>query len=67
MYEKYWGLQEKPFENTPDPKFFYKSSKHEEALARLLYIIEEHKGFGILTGDYGSGKTLIYVEPFFKT
>lgn len=59
MYEKYWGLREKPFENTPDPKFFYKSSKHEEALARLIYTMEGRKALGILTGDYGSGKTLI--------
>jgi len=59
MYEKYWGLREKPFENTPDPRFFYKSLKHEEALARLVYTIEGRKALGILTGDYGSGKTLI--------
>jgi len=59
MYRQHWGLNEKPFENTPDPKFFYKSLKHEEALARLLYIIEGQKPLGILTGDYGSGKTLI--------
>ena len=59
MYEKYWGLTEKPFENTPDPKFMYYSKKHEEALTRLLYAIREEKGAAMLTGEYGSGKTLL--------
>lgn len=59
MYEKYWGLKEKPFENTPDPRFFYNSSQHEEALARLMYVVKESKGAGLLTGVYGCGKTLI--------
>ncbi len=59
MYEQYWGLKEKPFENTPDPKFFYASSQHEEALARMLYTIKESKGAGLLTGVYGCGKTLL--------
>ena len=44
MYEEYWRLQEKPFENTPDPKFIYYSTKHEEALSRMLYSIRERKG-----------------------
>ncbi len=59
MYEEYWGLKEKPFENTPDPKFFYSSSQHEEALARMLYTVREFKGSGLLTGVYGCGKTLL--------
>lgn len=59
MYEAYWGLKEKPFENTPDPKFIYYSPKHKEALARLIYVVREHKGAALLTGDYGSGKTLL--------
>ncbi|MFA4981722.1 MAG: AAA family ATPase [Candidatus Omnitrophota bacterium] len=59
MYETYWGLKEKPFENTPDPKFMYYSSRHEEALARILYGIREGKGAVMLTGDYGSGKTVL--------
>ena len=59
MYEKYWGLTEKPFENTPDPKFMYYSKKHEEALMRLLYAIKEEKGAAMLTGEYGSGKTAL--------
>ncbi len=59
MYEDYWGLKEKPFENTPDPHFLYYSSKHEEALSRMLYAIRERKGAAILTGEYGSGKTVL--------
>ena len=59
MYEKYWKLQQKPFENTPDPHFFYYSRKHEEALSRMLYAVRERKGAAILTGDPGCGKTLL--------
>ncbi|MCX7940603.1 MAG: AAA family ATPase [Endomicrobia bacterium] len=59
MYEQYWGLTEKPFENTPDPKFFYNSPQHEEALARMIYTVRESKGAGLLTGVYGCGKTLL--------
>lgn len=59
MYESYWHLTEKPFENTPDPRFIYLSPKHEEALSRLLYCINERKGAVLLTGEYGSGKTLL--------
>ena len=59
MYEEYWKLQEKPFENTPDPHFIYYSQRHEEALSRLLYAVRERKGAAILTGEYGSGKTLL--------
>ncbi|KPK98682.1 MAG: hypothetical protein AMJ95_02735 [Omnitrophica WOR_2 bacterium SM23_72] len=59
MYEAYWSLTEKPFENTPDPKYIYYSKKHKEAVARLLYAVREHKGAALLTGEYGSGKTLL--------
>ncbi|MFH1867946.1 MAG: AAA family ATPase [Candidatus Omnitrophota bacterium] len=59
MYEEYWKIKEKPFENTPDPKFFYNSPDHEEALMRLYYVIKERKGGGLLTGEYGSGKTVL--------
>ncbi len=59
MYEEYWGLKEKPFENTPDPHFMYYSRKHEEALMRLLYAIKEEKGAAMLTGEYGCGKTVL--------
>jgi len=59
VYGNYWGLTEKPFENTPDPRFFYCSHKHEEALMRLMYAVEERKGSSMLSGEYGSGKTLL--------
>src|SRR4051812_39486077 len=59
MYLSYWKLKEKPFENTPDPKFLYHSAQHEEGLSRLLYVVREGKGAGLLTGTYGCGKTLL--------
>ncbi|OGQ05671.1 MAG: hypothetical protein A3F82_04875 [Deltaproteobacteria bacterium RIFCSPLOWO2_12_FULL_44_12] len=59
MYESYWGLTVKPFENTPDPRFLYASPKHEEGLSRLLYGIRERKGAVMLTGVFGCGKTLL--------
>ncbi|MFW6131023.1 MAG: ExeA family protein [Candidatus Aminicenantaceae bacterium] len=59
MYEQYWQINEKPFENTPDPRFIYLSSEHVEALTRLSYAIEEQKGAALLTGVYGCGKTVI--------
>ncbi len=59
MYESYWGLREKPFENTPNPNFFYHSQEHEEAFGRLIYAIRERKGAAMISGDYGCGKTLL--------
>lgn len=59
MYEKYWGLSEKPFQNTPDPRFLYHSQQHEEALTRLIYTVREKIGSAMLTGVFGCGKTLI--------
>lgn len=59
MYEHYWGLKELPFENVPDPRFFYRSPQHEEALGRLIYAVKTGKGMAILTAEIGSGKTLI--------
>jgi len=59
MYEAYWGLKEKPFENTPDPRFIYFSHEHLEAATRLTYTIKERKGAALLTGEYGCGKTII--------
>lgn len=59
MYQDYWKLKEKPFENSPDPKFLYHSREHDEALFRLLYAIQGCKGLALLTGEYGCGKTLL--------
>ena len=59
MYEAYWKLEEKPFRNTPNPRYLYISQGHEEALTRLLYAVAGRKGGMLLTGDYGCGKTLM--------
>lgn len=59
MYVPYWQLAQKPFENTPDPKFLFDSPQHREGLSRLLYVVREGKGAGLLTGTYGCGKTLL--------
>src|SRR5258705_12250375 len=59
MYESYWELAEPPFDNSPNPKFFYLSPEHEEALVRLVYTVRHRKGCGMLTGEYGCGKTTL--------
>jgi general secretion pathway protein A len=58
----FWKLKEKPFENTGDPKFFYYSPNHKEAMVRLVYVIKNNKAGGLLAGDYGTGKTTIAHE-----
>jgi len=62
MYLEYWGFKEKPFQNTPDPHFFYSSYEHEEAMTKMLYTVEEGMGAGMLTGVFGCGKTIISQE-----
>lgn len=57
MYRKYYGFKEKPFELTPDPQFIYLSEIHQEALAYLRYAVQEGKGFSVITGEAGTGKT----------
>jgi len=59
MYEAYWELAEPSFDNSPNPKFFYLSPEHEEALVRLVYTVRHRKGCGMLTGEYGCGKTTL--------
>ena len=59
MYEQYWNLKEKPFQNTPDPRFLYLSSQHEDALMKLTYVVAQNLGAGLLTGVFGCGKTLL--------
>lgn len=59
MYLEYWKLNEKPFDNTPDTKFLFMSSEHQEALKHLTYAITEHKGCALLSGEYGCGKTFL--------
>src|ERR671922_1766729 len=59
MYLEFYGLREAPFAPTPDPKFLFQSSRHREALAQLLYGVRERKGFIVLTGEIGTGKTTL--------
>jgi type II secretory pathway predicted ATPase ExeA len=59
MYQDYWGLQGPPFANVPTEKLFYPSPQHEEALSRLLYVVEHQRGVAMLTGEVGCGKTTV--------
>ena len=58
-YELHWRLRLRPFENVPDPRFYVPSAKHETAMERMLYGIHARKGIVMLTGEIGSGKTLL--------
>ena len=59
MYLPFFNLREPPFNLTPDPRFLYLSAQYEEALSHLLYGINERKGFIEITGEVGTGKTLL--------
>ncbi|HEY7449190.1 MAG TPA: AAA family ATPase [Vicinamibacterales bacterium] len=59
MYEEYYGLAEKPFSLTPDPKYLYKSQSHGSAFDLLQYAIRRREGFVVMTGDIGTGKTTV--------
>src|SRR6202000_1905877 len=59
MYLAFFGLAEKPFSITPDPRYLYLSARHADALAHLVYGISEAGGFVQLTGEVGTGKTTI--------
>lgn len=59
MYESFFGLNESPFNITPDPRFVYFSRHHQEALSALLYGIEHRRGFIQITGEIGAGKTTL--------
>jgi general secretion pathway protein A len=59
MYTKFFGLTEKPFAITPDPRYLFMSEQHSEALAHLVYGISESGGFIQLTGEVGTGKTTL--------
>ncbi|MCK4512320.1 AAA family ATPase, partial [bacterium] len=59
MYTRFYNLTERPFELTPDPRYLFLSSRHREALAHLTYAVEERRGFVQLTGEIGTGKTMI--------
>lgn len=59
MYQSFYGLDEKPFNLTPDPKYLFLSDNHREAFAHLLYGIKNRSGFVMVTGEIGTGKTTI--------
>jgi general secretion pathway protein A len=59
MYRKFYGLIRNPFEISPDPYFFYPTPRHNEALANLNYGVQRRKGFVVVTGEVGTGKTLL--------
>ena len=59
MYESFYGLQEKPFNLTPNPRFLFLSEKHKEALAHLVFGIKNRSGFVMISGEIGTGKTTI--------
>src|ERR1700690_93138 len=59
MYKAFYNLKRNPFEITPDPSFLCPTKRHNEALAALYYGVRRHKGFVVLTGEVGTGKTLL--------
>ena len=62
MYQKFFGLQESPFNVNPDPRYLFLTKQIQEALAGLTYGIQNRKGFILLTGEVGTGKTTL-LEP----
>ncbi|MEN6452088.1 MAG: AAA family ATPase [Thermoguttaceae bacterium] len=61
MYESYWRLKQKPFENAADPRFYYPGQSHQAALLKLRYAVENRRGAALLAGPSGAGKTLLTV------
>src|SRR5579871_4253879 len=59
MYNAFFGFSEAPFSLSPDPAFLYRSDQHEEALANLIYGVQARKGFIVLSGEVGTGKTTL--------
>src|SRR5580698_8545113 len=57
MYKAFFGFSLNPFNMSPDPSFLFRSSQHEEALANLIYGVQSRKGFVVLSGEVGTGKT----------
>src|SRR6478672_11985432 len=59
MYEQYYGVRERPFELSPNPRFLYLSKRHAEALAHLRYGLTGRPGVTVLIGEAGTGKTTL--------
>lgn len=64
MYNEYYQLKENPFNTTADPDFFFSSKTHSEAVANLIYGIEQRKGIIVVTGEIGTGKTTLCRKIF---
>lgn len=67
MYLEYFGLERHPFSLTPDPRFLFMTAKHREALAALVFAVLERKGFLVLTGEAGTGKTTLIRKLLLST
>jgi general secretion pathway protein A len=59
MYKSFFGLRENPFNVNPDPRFLFRTHSIEESLASLAYGVQARKGFILLTGEVGTGKTTL--------
>ena len=59
MYRDHWGLREAPFRGSLDPRSFYQTPNAEEALARLHFLVEEHRRVGVCFGPPGGGKSML--------
>jgi len=59
LYEAYYHCRREPFSLSPDPSFLYAAESHREALAQLRYLVQERKGFAVVTGEVGTGKTML--------
>ncbi|MEX0774290.1 MAG: AAA family ATPase [Phycisphaeraceae bacterium] len=59
MYESFYNLAVAPFQNTPNSRFFFETEQHKEALAKLEYTVRNRRGFALVTGEIGSGKTTL--------
>lgn len=59
MYEAFYGFEVLPFANTPNARFFYQSEQHAEALAKLVYTVQNRRGIALITGQIGCGKTML--------
>ena len=64
MYEKFYNLTSRPFQLNPDPRFFYKSKGHKRAQAYMRYGLQQEQGFIVVTGDVGTGKTMLVNNLF---
>jgi len=59
MYESHWKLHQRPFEDGAHPEFYYPAQSHQTALLKLRYLIDQHKGIGVIAGEHGLGKSYL--------